>query len=583
MSRKDDEAGSAYAGRWVARVAGQIVAHGGTPEEAREAAQKSRYKERAEISFVPPAISPSLSPLVEQVHAALRDQEIYLVGGAVRDALLGHVSHDLDFAVPKNAIAVARRVANALKADFYILDESFDAARVIVQAGSDGGAPGRQGAARAERDVLDFSSFRKPAGSFRSGPEPTLEADQRGRDFTINSLAFDLRSRVILDPLHGAADLRSKVIRSCSAGAMQDDPVRIMRGVRLAASLGFKIDPSTREAMKAAVSGLRRISAERQRDELFKTLEGRRPDASLRALEMLGALPYMMPELSDMKGVTQSAPHVADVWEHTLSVLQYLESTLGALGVNFEAERNNDLFTGLLSLRLGRYREHFAAHFANGFTPDRSVRALLFFAALYHDIAKPASKTVEAGGRIRFLGHEGAGAEVAARRAKAFNLSNDEIGRVQTIVANHMRLHFHASRLEEDKQQPSRKSIYRFFRDTGEAGVDLIVLGLADLRGVRGRTLTQETWSSGLDVARLFLENYWEKPEETVAPPRLINGDQLMQELDLQSGPVVGELLAAIREAQASGELSSREDAIRYAQEWIRNSTRPPKDLGAES
>ncbi len=580
MTVHDDDSAAAYAGRWVARVGGQIVAQGGTPEEAREAAQKSRYKERAEISFVPPASSPSLSPLVERVHAALGDQEIYLVGGAVRDALLGHVSNDLDFAVPKNAIAVARRVANAMQADFYILDETFDAARVIVRtAGARGGEPG-QGFPREERDVLDFSSFRKPAGAAETRPEPNLEADQRGRDFTVNSLAYDLRSAVILDPLHGAADLRAKLIRACSAEAMQDDPIRILRGVRLAASLAFKIDPSTREAMKSAVSGLRRTSAERQRDELFKMLEGRRPDASVRALELLGALPILMPELADMKGVPQSPPHVADVWEHTLSVLQYLESTLEALDPNFEADRNNDLFTGLLSLRLGRYREQFAAHFAKGLTPDRSLRSLLFFAALYHDVAKPATRTVEQGGRIRFLGHEGAGADVAASRAKAFKLSNDEVGRVQTIIANHMRFHFHASRLEEDKQGPSRRAIYRFFRDTGEAGVDLILLGLADLRGVRGRTLSQETWGSGLDVARLLLENYWEKPEETVTPPRLIDGNQLMQELDLQAGPVVGELLRAISEAQATGEISSTEEAIRFARQWVRKSTAPPGDGG---
>ena len=577
MSGHDDEGASAYAGRWVARVGGKIVAHGGTPEEAREAAQQSRYKERAEISFVPPAALPSFSPLVEQVRAVLGDQEIYLVGGAVRDALLGHVSNDLDFAVPQDAIEIARRVANALRADFYVLDEGFDAARVIVRAAGAGEGQAAEGPRKADRDVLDFSSFRKPAGPEQAGPDPTIEADQRGRDFTINSIAYDLRSRAIMDPLHGAADLRTKVIRACSAGAMRDDPIRILRGVRFAASLGFKIDPSTREAMKAAVTGLSRTSAERQRDELFKTLEGRRPDASVRALDLLGALPFLMPELNDLKGVAQSAPHVADVWEHTLSVLQYLESTLAALGASFDADRNNDLFTGLLSLRLGRYREHFAAHFENGLTADRSMRALLFFAALYHDIAKPATKIVEAGGRIRFLGHEGAGAEVAAGRAKALKLSNDEVGRVQTIIANHMRIHFHASRLENDKQPPSRKAIYRFFRDTGEAGVDLIVLGLADLRGVRGRTLSQETWSSGLDVARLLLENYWEKPEETVRPPRFIGGGDLMRELDIQAGPVVGELLRAIGEAQATGEVSSREQAIQFGREWLKSSNPRPR------
>ena len=132
MSKGNHDAGtSPYAGRWVARLEGRIIGHGGTPEQARRAALKSRYKEKAEIIYMPSAVPLSLSPLVERVRSILPGQEIYLVGGAVRDALLGHISHDLDFAVPQNAITAARQVANALQADFYILDESFDAARVI--------------------------------------------------------------------------------------------------------------------------------------------------------------------------------------------------------------------------------------------------------------------------------------------------------------------------------------------------------------------------------------------------------------------------------------------------------------------
>jgi hypothetical protein len=270
-----------------------------------------------------------------------------------------------------------------------------------------------------------------------------------------------------------------------------------------------------------------------------------------------------------MKGVSQSTPHVDEVWEHTLRVMQYLDGIIATLAAGQTAEKNNDLFTGLLSLRLGRYREQFAAHFANPLNPDRSMRALLFFAALYHDVSKPSTRKVDETGRIRFLGHDVAGAEVALRRARSLNLSNDEARRISTIIAHHMRFHFHVSRLEGEGKQPSRKSIYRFFRDAGEAGVDLILLGLADLRGTRGHLLTQDTWSNGLDVARLFLENYWEKPEETVAPPRLVDGNEIMAEYKLKPGPAIGLLLDAIREAQAAGEISTREEAVEYGRRWL--------------
>lgn len=578
MGKGNNDAGtSPYAGRWVARLEGRIIGHGGTPEQARQAALKSRYKEKAEIIYMPSAVPLSLSPLVERVRSIFPGQEIYLVGGAVRDALLGHVSHDLDFAVPQNAITVARQVANALQADFYVLDESFDAARVILR-GPSGPIPEHVELAvlpkprRVVRDFLDFTSFRpsKTTSALAADRNAAFEADLRGRDFTINSMAYDLRTGSIHDPLNGASDLRAKVIRFASVNAIEDDAIRILRGVRLAAALDFKIDPTTRKAMKAAAPLLPNTSAERLRDELFKTLEGPRPAASMRALEMLDVFPYLMPELTSMKGVEQPAPHVADVWEHTLGVMQSLEGILGTLGIEYDPEKNNDLFSGLLSLRLGRYRERFADHFAASLNPGRSIRALLFLAALYHDVSKPQARTIDETGRTRFLRHDVQGGEQAAKRGRAFNLSNDEISRLQAIVANHMRFHFHVNRLEGENRQPSRKAIYRFFRDTGDAGVDLVLLGLADLRGTRGHLLTQEHWNRGLEVARVFLENYWDKPEETVAPPRLLDGIELMTALGITPGPAVGQILDAIREAQATGEVSSREAALEFGREWLR-------------
>ena len=491
----------------------------------------------------------SLSPLIDKVRDTLPDQEIYLVGGAVRDMLRNRLSRDLDFALPANGIAVARRVANVLQADFMALDKDRDTGRVILIE-EDG-----------SRTFLDFASYREGA---------TLEADLRARDCTINAIAYDINRNTIIDPLNGASDLRAKLIRACSPTSFQDDPVRILRMIRQAAAFEFKIELATRQMMKEAVSLLPGVSPERQRDELFKILEGPKPDASMRALEMLGVFPYLMPELSAMKGVKQSPPHIYDVWEHTLSVLRYLEGILFSLRPGYSAEETNDMFTGLLTLRLGRYREQFAAHFSESLNTDRSVRAALFFAALFHDVEKPATRSVDESGRVRFLIHEVQGAKVAAERAQAFNLSTDEVERIRKIIFHHMRFHSFISRLEEDQEEPSRKAIYRFFRDAGEAGVDLVLLGLADLRGTRDHTLTQETWAIALDVARILLENYWEKREETVAPPRLVDGNDLMRELNLEPGKVIGELLEAIREAQATGQAATREQALDLAREELR-------------
>lgn len=546
MTGNSRDSASPYAGRWVARLNGRIIAQGGTPEQALRAARSSRHKERIELVFMP--IPFSYSPLIDRVRDALPDQELYLVGGAVRDMLLKRSSPDLDFAVPSNGIALARRVANALHAGFMALDEERDTGRVIV-ADSNG-----------IRTFLDFATYR---GS-------NLEQDLRARDFTFNAIAFDLRSQTLLDPLNGASDLRNRLIRACGPTSIQDDPVRILRAVRQAAAFGCRIHPDTRTTMKLAVPLLPGISAERLRDEVFKILEGPKPAASLRALEILGVFPFLLPELSALKGVKQSHPHVLDVWEHTLSVLGHLEGILSALAPGYDADNTNDLFTGLLTLRIGRYREQFAAHFASSLNTDRTVRAALFFAALYHDVEKPATRSVDERGRIRFFDHDVRGAQTVARRAEAFNLSNDEIERIRVIVQQHMRFHFFADRMESDRQEPSRRAIYRFFRDAGEAGVDLVLLGLADLRGTRGPTLTQETWTAALDVARVLLENYWEKREETVAPPRLLDGNELMRVLNLEPGRIIGQLLEAIREGQATGKIESREQALRYAREQLK-------------
>jgi poly(A) polymerase len=535
---------SSYAGRWVARVHGRIVAQGGTPQQAMLASQQTRHKEKPEIIYMPHAFSSH--PLLETIKGMLpADQELYLVGGAVRDMMLHRAAPDLDFALPANGIAFARKIANQLNADFLPLDEERDTARVVLTQ------------ADGSRIFLDFASYRGE----------NLEADLRGRDFTINAMALDVRADAILDPLEGAKDLHAQIIRACSPTSITEDPVRILRGIRMAAAFDCQIEKSTRAQMQEHAPELTRISAERQRDEIFKILKGPKPHDSVRGLEMLGTFPYILPELSAMKGVEQTSPHIYDVWTHTLAVLASLESILSTLRLDHAAEGVDDPFARLLASQLGRYQERFETHFANLLNADRSVRSLLFFAALYHDVCKPETQSVGEDGRIHFYDHDEQGAEMAAQRGRAFNLSNDEVDRLHAIIRHHMRIHSFAARVQKEKQGPSRKAIYRFFRDGGEAGIDLILLALADIRGMYGDTLTQEIWRIYLEIASKLLENYWERPQETVSPPRLIDGHELMKELNLPSGPQVGQLLEAIRENQATGKIETREQALAFARE----------------
>ncbi len=542
-----------YAGRWVALVRGKVVAQGTTRQDALLAARQARRKDRLEIKYMPEM--PVQSPLIERVRAFLpAGLPVYLVGGAVRDAVLGRETHDLDFTLPFDALNFARSLAHKLSGAFFPLDEQNDTARIVLQ-NLDG-----------SRDILDFAGFRGDS----------LEADLRGRDFTINAVAMDIHTGQISDPLGGLGDLRAKRIRACAETTFTDDPARILRAVRQAAALGFHIDPETRKMMKAAVPLLINISPERQRDELFKMLDGPQPHASLRALELLGVFPIFLPELPALKGVQQSAPHVHDVWTHTLAVLRHLEDLLATLAPHYDESKGNaDLFNGLLVLRLGRYRQQIGAHLGFTLNADRSARALLFFAALYHDVNKPQTQTTEENGRIRFLGHEQQGALTALRRGMALHLSNDELDRLKLLVRHHMRFHFHVSRKAESGADPTRRAIYRFFREMGEAGVSLVLLALADVRATYDHALTQEHWITNLDVARALLEAYYEKSEEIVRPAPLLNGSDLINEFKIKPGPEIGKLLEAIRETQAAGQIATRQEALAFARGWLAKGREP--------
>jgi hypothetical protein len=284
---------------------------------------------------------------------------------------------------------------------------------------------------------------------------------------------------------------------------------------------------------------------------------------------MLGVFSELMPEVLLLKGVEQTHPHISDVWHHTLDVLQKLELITGALSPHFNPNESANLLIGLAMLKLGQYRRQIGQHLNQLLNPDRSIRASLFFAAFFHDIGKPETRRSDENGDVHFIGHERVGEQIAATRAQSLRLSNVEVDRVRAVVRGHLRPLLLAS----TGALPTRKAIYRFFRDTGSAGVDICLLSLADVLGTYGPGLPVDLWAAHLEVVRLLMEAWWEKPEESISPPGLLNGHDLMKVFHLEPGPVVGQLLVAIQEAQAAGEVTSRQEALNLAQKYL---THPP-------
>jgi putative nucleotidyltransferase with HDIG domain len=481
------------------------------------------------------------SDLVAQVRAHLPvDMPAWLVGGALRDALLRRPVRDFDFVVSGDGLAAARVVANALGGAYYPLDSERGVGRVVL-------------AREAERFTVDISRLR--------GPD--LAADLAARDFTLNAIAVDIsKPEALIDPLQGERDLRAKLIRACSPTAIADDPLRAIRAVRLAAELRFRIDKPTLAEMRAQAVALAKVSVERRRDELMRCLGGPRPAAAIRSLDVLGLLPALIPELPALHGVTQSPPHVYDVWEHTLTVVGRLLDVLAVLDPIYNAEAASDVTLGLMSLRLGRHRQALGQHLAAGSNPERPYRSLLLLAALLHDIGKPATRSVEAGGRIRFFNHDQEGARIAQDRLVELRFSTEEAQRVSAIVAHHLRpLHL------SGETEVARRAVYRFYRQAGEAGIDVVLLSLADFLGTYGDGPPPlDEWNHLLDVCSQLLRAYFETQSESINPPPLLTGDDLMGEFGLKAGPGLGRLLAALREAQAAGEVLDP-DAARH---WVR-------------
>ncbi len=484
-----------------------------------------------------------------QIIAAVRKladpgQLVYLVGGAVRDRLIGRACHDLDFVLAGETSRLAKRVANALDAGFFLLDPERDTSRVIL-APLDG-----------ERFFLDFASLR--AGD--------LEEDLKARDFSINAMALRLDDEThLIDPCGGQADVARKQLRACRPTSLEDDPARVLRAARLSVGLGYSLEADTMEQVRRAAPMLSRVSAERQRDELVRMLEGNHTSQSIRLLERLGALEYVLPDLLPLRGLKQPAPHVLDAWEHTLEVLDRLEDLLAGLVRAAKQEPASNEFMAAAESRLGRYREHFRQHFAQPLPNGRGLEGLLKFAALYHDTGKPSTGSTGKDGRLHFYGHDEVSARLVSMKAHKLAFSNEEIERCVTIVREHMRVH----NLCDTGLQPKPRTIYRYFRDTGDAGVEVCLLSLADTWATYVDTLTQEKWLAEVNICRSLLEARWEKAEEIVSPPRLVNGHELIRSLRMEPGRQVGLLLEAIREGQAGGEIHSREDALAFATTWL--------------
>jgi len=464
--------------------------------------------------------------VLETLRAFLRTRTVrgYLVGGTVRDVLLGRAVHDVDLAVQGSASDLARAFADSIGAAFFMMDAAFDVARVIVE---------RDGA----REVVDFARVRGDA----------IETDLTTRDFTVNAMAADALTwrgdaGGVIDPLGGLADLQARRLRAVSSKVFRNDAVRLVRAVRLEAELQFGLDDETTRGIRRDAALVENAPMERVRDELMRIFGAPNILRSLRRLDALDLLGRIIPEANALRGVTQSPPHIYDVFEHSLYAVAAAEETERAQYLN---------------LAQGAFGAQLSAHFAQTTSGARTRRELLRLTLLLHDIGKPATRTVEASGRIRYFGHEDVGADLVEAALRRLKFSNDEGARVKTVITAHLR-----PILLAQQRGASDRAIYRFFRDTGAAGVDVAVHAWCDQRATYGDDMPAEVEAALQAVIGRLLDRYYHAHAQVIAPPALLNGDDVMQRLRLAPGPRIRVLLDAVREAQAAGQVRTREEAF---------------------
>lgn len=448
---------------------------------------------------------------------------VYIVGGAVRDAYMGRPAHDLDFATLGNPIKVARRIADAFDGDVYVMDAERGVARAMIDR-PDG------------RYVVDVAAFR--------GLD--LLADLTMRDFTFNAMAVHLQGDLtqIIDPLDGETDLFDKVLRQCSDSTFRDDPLRVLRAIRQSVQFSARIEPRTLATLRESIAALPVVSAERLRDEFFKMLALPRASGALRVAARLNLLAVIVPELPPLRDVP--APTGGDMWDATLFALDKMQSILQTI-----SPRRTDLSAsvfdlGMMVMALDRFRPQLQAHIAAMWPDERTHAALLNLAALYHLTATPHTELDAV--------------EMVGGRARALRLSVDEIRRLRLVVGAY----------RQPLQTPlDDLSMHRFWHRYGESGVDLCLLGMAAHLAEKGVELDQDEWIVLMERLRVLLFAYYERHEQVVAPPPLLNGAELIDALALTPGKQIGQLLDAIREAQVTGEVSTRDEALALARALI--------------
>ena len=455
-----------------------------------------------------------VAPVVDELGARFNaaGEQIALVGGPVRDAMLGRLHNDLDFTTSARAETTERLLAGWA-------DATWDMGRSFGTIGC------RKGEWQVEITTYRSDTYepgsRNPAVMYGD----TLDGDLGRRDFTVNAMAVTLPGREFEDPYGGVADLAHEVLRTPGRpeDSFSDDPLRMMRAARFAAQLGFTVDPGVVDAMTAMAGRIGIVSAERVRDELVKLVLAQHPRRGLALLVQTGLAELVLPELPALALERDEHHRHKDVYEHTLTVL----------------EQSIDL-----------------EHRLPGGGPDLVSR----FAALMHDVGKPRTRRFQDDGTVTFHHHDVVGAKLTRKRMQALRFSNDTTDEVARLVELHLRFHGYGSGEWTDS------AVRRYVRDAGDQLARLHVLTRADCT-TRNRRKAERLRHTYDDLEARIARLAEEEGKAAVRPD--LDGNQIMEILGIGPGRDVGAAYRFLLEARMDhGPMTHDEAAARLLEWW---------------
>jgi poly(A) polymerase len=443
--------------------------------------------------------------------------EVWIAGGAVRDAALGREVTDLDLAVAGDPERAARAIAREGNGHAFELSAEFATWRAV---------------ARNRSWQVDVTALRGK----------TIEADLAARDFTLGAVAVPLAGGEPIDPYGGLGDLERRLLRVVSEDSFRTDPLRLLRAARLAADLGLEVDPGTVSVARSEARLAAEPAGERQLAELRRLIGGPDPLRGMGLLDELGLTAVVLPELEALRGVEQGPNHHLDVHGHTLAVL---EQTL-------EVESDLERFAGE---RAAETRDLLDEPLADEMSRGTALR----FGALLHDIGKPATRG-ERDGYVTFIGHDSVGVEIVAGVCRRLRASSRLTRHLQGLTLHHLRLGF----LVHEAPLPPRR-VHEYLRATEPVSADVTLLTVADRLSARGSGpfATEEAIEAHLSLARQMLAAALDWHRQGPPEP-LLRGDELAAELGIAPGPELGDLLTEIEAAQYAGEVVDRQAAIEH-------------------